>query len=172
LSPDAKHAAPRSLSARAAAVLEHSESAVLVLIGAALVLVAGLLLFASMRDLWEALGQGTHVFERRAVDILNVVLLVMMTMEIVYTVAISLESHTLNAEPFLIIGTIASIRRMLVITATSTEGEADVGRFYNTLVELGLLAGTVIVLASAIWILRHSEHRYVGSREERERPGE
>ena len=165
-----QHAAPRSRSARAAAVLEHAESVVLVLIGAALVLVAVLLLFASMRDLWEALGQGTHVFERRAVDILNIVLLVMMTMEIVYTVAISLESHTLNAEPFLIIGTIASIRRMLVITATSTEGEAEVGRFYNTLIELGLLAGTVIVLAGAIWILRHSEHRYVASRDDPERP--
>jgi hypothetical protein len=160
---------PRTLAARAATVLQHSESVVLVLIGAALVLVAVLLLFASMRDLWEAFGQGTHVFERRAVDILNIVLLVMMTMEIVYTVAISLESHTLNAEPFLIIGTIASIRRMLVITATSTEGEADVGHFFNTLVELGLLAGTVIVLAGAIWILRHSAARYVASRGDPER---
>jgi phosphate starvation-inducible membrane PsiE len=172
VSPEAQHPAPRPRSARAAAVLEQSESVVLVLVGAALVVVAGLLLIASMSDLWEALRQGTHVFERRAIDILNTVLLVMMTMEIMYTVAISLESHTLDAEPFLIIGTIASIRRMLVITATSAESETDVGRFHNTLVELGLLAGTVIVLAAAIWILRHSEHRYVTSREERERPPE
>ena len=49
----------------------------------------------------------------------------MMTMEIVYTVAISLEAHALVAEPFLIIGAIAAIRRMLVITATSTKDEIE-----------------------------------------------
>lgn len=58
---------------------------------------------------------------------------------------------------------------MLVITATSTEGEANVGHFYNTLIELGLLAGTVIVLAGAIWILRHSAARYVVARDDRRR---
>ncbi len=80
----------------------------------------------------------------------------MMTMEIVYTVAISLQSHILNAEPFLIIGVIASIRRMLVITATSTDAEAHPDQFHNTLVELGLLAATVVALATAIWIFRYS----------------
>jgi len=85
----------------------------------------------------------------------------MMTMEIVYTVAISLQSHTLVAEPFLIIGVIAGIRRMLVITATSTEVEAHPEQFHNTLVELGLLAATVVALACAIWILRYSANKYV-----------
>jgi phosphate starvation-inducible membrane PsiE len=80
-----------------------------------------------------------------------------MTMEIVYTVAISLQAHTLVAEPFLIIGTIAAIRRILVITATSTEVEYKPDVFHNQLIELGLLAATVIALAVAIWILRHSQ---------------
>ncbi|MEO8841213.1 MAG: hypothetical protein ABI591_03495 [Kofleriaceae bacterium] len=31
--------------------------------------------------------------------------------------------------------------------------------FHNTLVELGLLAATVIALAVAIWVLRHCTHR-------------
>jgi hypothetical protein len=75
---------------------------------------------------------------------------------IVYTVAISLKSHTLVAEPFLVVGSIAAIRRMLVITATSTEIEMNPARFHNTLVELGLLAATVIALALATWILRKS----------------
>jgi phosphate starvation-inducible membrane PsiE len=100
--------------------------------------------------------------EKTAIGILNTILLVMMTMEIVYTVAISLKSHTLNAEPFLTIGAIASIRRMLVITATSTENETtnpDV--FYNTLTELGLLAATVLTMTVAICILRFSQRKYV-----------
>jgi phosphate starvation-inducible membrane PsiE len=146
---------------KAAHLLGRSESIVLVLIGVALVLVAVLLLYSSMYDLYRAVHGGPGEIESKAIDILNTVLLVMMTMEIVYTVAISLESHTLNAEPFLLIGVIAGIRRMLVITATSTDAEANPARFHNTLVELGLLAGTVVALACAIWILRYSASKYV-----------
>jgi phosphate starvation-inducible membrane PsiE len=146
---------------KAAHLLGRSESVVLVLIGAALVLVAVLLLYSSMYDLYQAVHGGPGEIESQSIDILNTVLLVMMTMEIVYTVAISLESHTLNAEPFLLIGVIAGIRRMLVITATSTDAEANPARFHNTLVELGLLAATVVALAVAIWILRYSQHKFV-----------
>jgi len=146
---------------RAANLLGMSESVVLVLIGLALVLVAVLLLYSSMYDLSEAARRGPLEIEHKSVEILNTVLLVMMTMEIVYTVAISLQSHTLNVEPFLLIGVIAGIRRMLVITATSTEQEVHPEVFHNMLVELGLLAATVVALAAAIWILRYSAHKYV-----------
>lgn len=148
----------------AAHLLENSESVVLVVIGVALVLVAVLLLYSSLYDLNEALRHGAGEIENKAIDILNTVLLVMMTMEIVYTVAITLKSHTLKAEPFLIIGVIASIRRMLVITATSTAA-AHPEEFHNLLLELGLLAATVVALAGAIWILRYSAHRYAKGRE-------
>jgi hypothetical protein len=153
---------PSSWTAHAAKILGLSESIVLVLIGVALVLVAVLLLYSSMHDLNAAVHQGVEQIERKSVEILNTVLLVMMTMEIVYTVAISLRSHTLNAEPFLIIGVIAGIRRMLVITATSTEQEqVHPEVFHNMLVELGLLAATVVALALAIGILRYSSHKFV-----------
>jgi len=151
----------KAWASHAATALSKSESVVLVLIGIALVLVAVLLLYSGMHDLREAVLQGPAEIEHKAIEILNTVLLVMMTMEIVYTVAISLESHTLNAEPFLIIGVIAAIRRTLVITATSTEQEAQPERFHNMLVELGLLAATVVALALAIYILRYSAHKYV-----------
>lgn len=144
---------------QAAKLLETSESVVLVVIGVALVLVSVLLLYSSGYDLNEAVRHGTAEIESKSIAILNTVLLVMMTMEIVYTVAITLKSHTLKAEPFLIIGVIAGIRRMLVITATSTAVEHP-EEFHNMLVELGLLAATVVALAAAIWILRYSAHRY------------
>jgi len=92
---------------------------------------------------------------------LNTFLLVMMTTEIVYNVAISLKSHMLNAEPFLIIGAIASISPDAVITATSTELEAKPEVFRSTLIELGLLAVTVIAMTVAILILRFSQRRYI-----------
>ena len=139
----------------AASFLASAESAVLVLVGLVLVVLAVLLLGTSVFSMVDAVQQRTVGHE--AIQILNTVLLVMMTMEIVYTVAISLQSHTLVAEPFLIIGTIAAIRRMLVITATSTDLEDKPSVFGNTLIELGLLAGTVIALAIGIWVIRHSQ---------------
>lgn len=148
----------------AANLLETSESVVLVVIGIALVLVAVLLLYSSAYDLNEAVRRGASEIENKSVAILNTVLLVMMTMEIVYTVAITLKSHTLKAEPFLIIGVIAGIWRMLVITATSTAVEHP-EEFHNLLLELGLLAATVVALAGAIWILRYSAHSYAKGRE-------
>ena len=156
-------------TSRAAKLLEISESVVLVVIGVALVLVAVLLLYSSMYDLNQAVRLGTGEIEHKAIEILNTVLLVMMTMEIVYTVALTLKSHTLNAEPFLIIGVIAGIRRMLVITATSTAVEQP-EEFHNMLVELGLLAATVVALAGAIWILRYSAHRYVNRQQGESEP--
>jgi phosphate starvation-inducible membrane PsiE len=139
----------------AAKYLNHAESAVLILIGVVLVVLAVLLLWSGATSMIEAVR--TDKIAHSAIEILNSVLLVMMTMEIVYTVAISLESHQLVAEPFLIIGTIAAIRRMLVITATSTEAERTPDIFHNTLVELGLLAAMVVALSAAIWVLRHSQ---------------
>ena len=143
--PMSEHDHGENWTSKASSLLGSSESAVLVLIGMALVSVALLLLYSGVHDLWEAAKQGPDTIEHKAIEILNTILLVMMTMEIVYTVAISLKSHTLNAEPFLIIGAIAAIRRMLVITATSTELEhatpEDILKFHNTLVELGLLGG-------------------------------
>ena len=136
-------------------ILHRVESVVLTLIAVVLAVLALLLLGSSVIAMYNALMEGQ--IRDLAIEILDSVLLVMMTMEIVYTVAVSLQSHTLVAEPFLIIGTIASIRRMLVITATSTETEHSPDIFHNTLIELGLLAATVVALASAIWILRHSQ---------------
>lgn len=157
--------ASKGWTSTASNYLGSSESIVLAFIGVALVLVALLLLYSSMTDLYAAASHGPREIEHDAIGILNTILLVMMTMEIVYTVAISLKSHTLNAEPFLIIGSIAGIRRMLVITATSTESENDVGKFHNTLVELGLLAATVVAMTIAICILRYSQRKYVDTKQ-------
>jgi phosphate starvation-inducible membrane PsiE len=135
--------------------LGRAESAVLVLIGVVLVVLAVLMLGGAIMAVLHAAQEG-HIREE-AIEILDSVLLVMMTMEIVYTVAISLEAHALVAEPFLIIGAIAAIRRMLVITATSTKDEHTAPEvFRNTLLELGLLAIIVVTMAVSIYILKRA----------------
>ena len=140
---------------RPATLLKRIESVVLFIIAIVLTVLAVLLLFSSVQALYVAVVGGQ--IRTQAIEILDSVLLVMMTMEIVYTVTLSLESHKLVAEPFLIVGAIAAIRRMLVITAQSTQLENQPALFQNTLIELGLLAATIIIIAASVYILRSSQ---------------
>ena len=142
-------------SFKPAKFLKQIESGVLFVIAIVLALLAILLLFSSVQALYVAVVGGQ--IRDQAIEILDSVLLVMMTMEIVYTVTLSLESHKLVAEPFLVVGAIAAIRRMLVITAESTKLENQPAIFQNTLFELGLLAVTIILIAASVYILRRSQ---------------
>ena len=134
--------------------LERAERIILSLIAAVLVVLAILLLISNVVGMIQATLQG-HM-DVQAITILDGVLLVMMTMEIVYTVTLSLQSHKLVAEPFLVIGIIAAIRRTLVITAESTKLEDQPELFRSTLLELALLSLIVGVMAASIYIMRRS----------------
>src|SRR5271157_249376 len=73
--------------------------------------------------LWQGLGHWT--IATNTLLVLDQLLVVLMMVEIMHTVRISIHSHVLVTEPFLVVGLIASIRRMLVITleaASLTKG--------------------------------------------------
>lgn len=96
-----------------------------------------------------------------AFQIIDRLLVVLMLVEILHTVRISIRSHALVTEPFLIVGLIASIRRMLVITLeaanlTQPERWAAGGEslFRASMYELGLLAVTILILVISIHLLR------------------
>ena len=146
-----------SFQSRVVGFLRRAEGIVLMLIAVVLILLAVLILGNSVLILFDATIRGQ--LDRLATDILDNVLLVMMLMEIVYTVAVSLEERALVAEPFLIIGAIAAIRRMLIITAESAGfATLNPAAFQSTLLELGLLAFVVLIMITCVWILRRS-HR-------------
>jgi len=93
--------------------------------------------------------------------VLNELLIVLMLAEILHTVRISIRSHVLVTEPFLVVGLIASIRRILVISlematlgreSTWTSDNSVV--FRNSMIELGLLSLLVLVLVFSITQLR------------------
>jgi uncharacterized membrane protein (DUF373 family) len=88
---------------------------------------------------------------------LDVILLVLMIVELAYTVLLSLRGSVLVPEPFLIVGLIAVIRRILVITV----GERGPGgaSVQASAVELGILTGVVIVFVASIFLLRRRPHR-------------
>src|SRR6202030_3857745 len=107
--------------------------------------------------LWIGLSHWT--IAAQTLRVLNELLIVLMLVEILHTVRISIRSHMLViAEPFLIVGLIATIRRMLVITleaaTLSKEGawvtDAAGSIFHSSMIELALLGLLVLILVYSI----------------------
>jgi hypothetical protein len=97
----------------------------------------------------------------QSLRVLNELLVVLMLAEILHTVRISIRSHVLVTEPFLVVGLIASVRRILVISlemATFAKEAAWTNdsaiAFRNSMIELGLLSLLVLVLVFSITLLR------------------
>ena len=129
------------------------EDVVYVSLGVLLAGCAAALLVAAGADVVTNLLAGT--LPGHVIDILDRILLVLMVVEILYTVQVSFRGQTLVPEPFLIIGLIAGIRRVLILTAEFKDllqkGETA---FRNGMIELGLLAFLVIALVISIVLLR------------------
>ena len=109
--------------------------------------------------LWDALSHWT--IATQTLRVLNELLVVLMLVEILHTVRISIRSHVLVTEPFLVVGLIASIRRMLVIslemaTLTREASWPNQGEniFRSSMLELGLLGLLVFVLVFSITLVR------------------
>jgi uncharacterized membrane protein (DUF373 family) len=89
-----------------------------------------------------------------ALLILDRVLLVFIIAELLYTLRLSLARTQLILEPFLIIGLVAVVRRVLVVTAQAERLLSAGGNIEPILWELGALAGLVLSLAVALSLAR------------------
>jgi uncharacterized membrane protein (DUF373 family) len=85
--------------------------------------------------------------------ILDRVLLVFIFVELLNTVEVTVREREIVAEPFLLIGLIAAVRRILLITAQLEQATSSEG-FQTLLTELGVLTGLVLVLSVAIYLIR------------------
>src|SRR3981189_485528 len=83
-------------------------------LGLILSLAALFALFTACQALWQ--GLSAEASTSTVVEVIDRLLVVFMLVEILHTVRISIRSHILVTEPFLIVGLIATIRRILVIT--------------------------------------------------------
>ena len=153
--------------------LREKSSAVLHLVEVLMYIVVGVLLSAAA--IGEVIQAGALSWRSATGQtptdygllVLDRLLLVLMIIELLHTVRMSVRSQSLIMEPFLIVGLIASIRRVLVITmqaAKMTEqgqGQAvDTAEvFRNTMLELGLLGFLILVFVFAIYLLRRSSSR-------------
>lgn len=109
--------------------------------------------------LWQGLVRWS--IAQQTLEVLDQLLVVLMLVEILHTVRISIRSHVLVTEPFLVVGLIASIRRMLVITleaATLSKGgpwTPEVASIFRaSMIELALLGLLVLILVFSITLLR------------------
>ncbi len=127
---------------------------------AALLFITALVTIANAgKMLWDGLGHWTVATQTLLV--LDQLLVVLMLVEILHTVRISIHSHILVTEPFLVVGLIASIRRILVITLEAanltqrgTWSTDNAGIFRASMTELGLLGLLVLILVFSITLLR------------------
>jgi uncharacterized membrane protein (DUF373 family) len=109
-----------------------------------------------------------HVNAASLVLTIDPLLFVLMVVEILHTVRVSFRSGTLVCEPFLIVGLIASIRRVLVITLESSQVNQPgkwtpetQGLFNATMLELGVLGFLILIMVISICLLRYSERGLV-----------
>jgi hypothetical protein len=102
----------------------------------------------------RVIGAGNSL-QPSVLDLLDRLLLILMIVEVMYTVQVSFREHALMPEPFLIVGLVAVTRRILVITAEFAE-LMDKGEdaFRNAMVELGLLTLMILVLVASIRVLK------------------
>ena len=97
----------------------------------------------------------TGALPNHVVELLDRILLILMIVEILYTVQVSFREHTLVPEPFLIVGLIAAVRRILVTTAEFARTIEEGGElFRNAMVELSVLTVMVVALVASLLMLR------------------
>lgn len=85
------------------------------------------------------------------VEIISKSLLLLMIVEVLYTVRVSFKTQVLSAEPFLIVALIAAVRRILLI---SVETAYLPDKFNIHMIEIGVLGALILIFVFAIILLR------------------
>jgi uncharacterized membrane protein (DUF373 family) len=138
--------------------LSYVEDVVYVGLGLLLAVAALTLLVVAIRATAIALFQ--RQFASQAVGLLDQILLILLIVELLYTVQVSFREHGLLAEPFLVIALIAVIRRILVLTAEVPKlPEAGEVVFRHAILELALLAAMVLILVGSLILLQRQGKR-------------
>jgi uncharacterized membrane protein (DUF373 family) len=121
-------------------ILERAQDAVTVLVGIVLIVLAGVLLVTGIAGFADG---STGSVSAAAPVLLDRVLLVLILVEIVHTVVLSLRTHRLVAQPFIVVGLVAVIRRILLVLTPGTQAKL-------TTPELALLIAMVAVFTAGL----------------------
>src|SRR5260221_4710527 len=141
--------APRSGGViRSIGRLEQAQDVVAVVVGVVLLILAAILLVSGIADFFHALSVSTVLSAESvttaATALLDEVLLVLILIEIVHTVVLSLHSHRLVAQPFIIVGLVAVIRKILFILSGQNQISTSVLALLIAMVAV-FVVGLVVV---------------------------
>jgi uncharacterized membrane protein (DUF373 family) len=124
-------------------------------VGLLLAATAVLVLVGTVHELAHAISSGASAVTT-GVTVLDRILLTLIIAELVYTLRFVLRTHEIVVEPFLFIGLIAVVRRILIVTAQFERTPVAGRALTNLLLELGLLGFLTLTLAIALALI----HRY------------
>jgi uncharacterized membrane protein (DUF373 family) len=152
---DPKDASPTpGLGRSATRALEIAENLVYGGIAVFLVLSALLLLAIAAKTTLTLIGDFTPT---PLLEVLDVLLLVFIVVELLFALRITLEKRELIAEPFLLVGIIASIKEIVVLSVEAAGVTGEGQQFADRLWEIGVLGVLVVLLGSTSWLLRRKE---------------
>jgi uncharacterized membrane protein (DUF373 family) len=150
------NAAGNSLPERIVAGLISFELALYVAVALLLAVAAALVVGGTVFSLVDDL-RGPDSGVEIAVVVLDRILLTLIVAELVYTLRFVLRTHEIAVEPFLYIGLIAVVRRILIVTADLERDAIEGHALTNLLLELGVLGLLVPSLAVAVFLVRRSK---------------
>jgi uncharacterized membrane protein (DUF373 family) len=110
-----------------------------------------LLLVRGVIDFWQSVAAHNP---KAVIELLDRILLILLIVELLYTVQVSFREHVLAAEPFLLVGLISAIRRVLLITAEFGEFRTDDNVSRWVVIELGVLTVLILALAGSLVLVR------------------
>lgn len=120
----------------------------LLLAGSSIVLLIGGLISFGQNLVAGSLGSNI-------VPLLDRILLILLIVELLYTVQVSFREHTLIPEPFLLVGLIAAIRRVLILTAEFSRVQDQTDEVFRRFtVELVVLTILIMALVVSLVLLR------------------
>ena len=107
---------------------------------------------------WHLTMDVTKGVEKGVTKALDGMLLVFILLELLAGVRATMKEKKLVAEPFLIVGIIASIKEIVILTLESKEiYETENAAFDNAMIEIGVLAGVILLLSFASYLVRRKE---------------
>jgi uncharacterized membrane protein (DUF373 family) len=134
-----------------------------VYLGLAVLLAASALAFLVVEAIgfWRTITEGT--LAENIVPLLDQLLLIIIIVELLFTVKVSFREHILEPQPFLIVAVIAVSRRIIVLTAELSKLlKADEKVFQNAIWELAILTLLAVALVVSLRLLRPQEHKVEG----------
>ncbi len=104
-----------------------------------------------------AFGLLTDFSEQPVLDLLDILLLVFIVVELLFAVRSTVEKRELLAEPFLLVGIIASIKEIVVLSVESAKEVGNGAQFTDRIVEIGVLGVLVLLLGVTSLLVRRKE---------------